>query len=161
MVPVKRVGSCGTMVMDSLRSLSSPTARVIRGGQQSTIPSIDIVPGDVIEIKTAGIKLSSVSSTIVCKGKELPTVLPRSIVSPDFSAATLGAGGGAVCALDRIGAAKENKRKKTAGRIILLNLALNSRPIKTRSGLERGASSLAMSVCFKREQVSIEIQLDC
>ncbi|KAH6618483.1 sodium P-type ATPase-like protein [Boeremia exigua] len=38
--------------MDSLRSLSSPTARVIRGGQQSTIPSADIVPGDVIEIKT-------------------------------------------------------------------------------------------------------------
>ncbi|OSS50292.1 hypothetical protein B5807_04796 [Epicoccum nigrum] len=38
--------------MDSLRSLSSPTARVIRGGQQSTIPSVEIVPGDVIEIKT-------------------------------------------------------------------------------------------------------------
>ncbi|KAJ4410426.1 P-type ATPase [Didymella pomorum] len=38
--------------MDSLRSLSSPTARVIRGGQQSTIPSAEIVPGDVIEIKT-------------------------------------------------------------------------------------------------------------
>jgi Na+-exporting ATPase len=38
--------------MDSLRSLSSPTARVIRGGQQITIPSIEIVPGDVIEIKT-------------------------------------------------------------------------------------------------------------
>jgi magnesium-transporting ATPase (P-type) len=38
--------------MDSLRSLSSPTARVIRGGQQFTIPSGEIVPGDVIEIKT-------------------------------------------------------------------------------------------------------------
>ncbi|KAH7094985.1 hypothetical protein FB567DRAFT_623306 [Paraphoma chrysanthemicola] len=38
--------------MDSLRSLSSPTARVIRGGQQFTIPSAEIVPGDVIEIKT-------------------------------------------------------------------------------------------------------------
>jgi len=38
--------------MDSLRSLSSPTARVIRGGQQLTIPSMEIVPGDVIEIKT-------------------------------------------------------------------------------------------------------------
>jgi Na+-exporting ATPase len=38
--------------MDSLRSLSSPTAKVVRGGQQSTIPSGEIVPGDVIEIKT-------------------------------------------------------------------------------------------------------------
>jgi len=38
--------------MDSLRSLSSPTARVIRGGQQVTIPSAEVIPGDVIEIKT-------------------------------------------------------------------------------------------------------------
>jgi Na+-exporting ATPase len=38
--------------MDSLRSLSSPTARVIRKGQQVTIPSGEIVPGDIIEIKT-------------------------------------------------------------------------------------------------------------
>lgn len=38
--------------MDSLRSLSSPTARVIRGGQQITIPSLELVPGDVIEVKT-------------------------------------------------------------------------------------------------------------
>jgi Na+-exporting ATPase len=38
--------------MDSLRSLSSPTARVMRGGQQVTIPSTEVVPGDVIEIKT-------------------------------------------------------------------------------------------------------------
>jgi len=38
--------------MDSLRSLSSPTARVIRGGQQVTVPSIELVPGDVIELKT-------------------------------------------------------------------------------------------------------------
>ncbi|KAH8727041.1 sodium P-type ATPase-like protein [Phaeosphaeriaceae sp. PMI808] len=38
--------------MDSLRSLSSPTARLIRGGQQITVPSVQVVPGDVIEIKT-------------------------------------------------------------------------------------------------------------
>jgi Na+-exporting ATPase len=37
--------------MDSLRSLSSPTARVIRGGQQVTVPSAEVVPGDVIEVK--------------------------------------------------------------------------------------------------------------
>ncbi|KAG8623595.1 hypothetical protein KVT40_008571 [Elsinoe batatas] len=38
--------------MDSLRSLSSPTARLIRGGKQMTVPSNEVVPGDVIEIKT-------------------------------------------------------------------------------------------------------------
>lgn len=37
--------------MDSLRSLSSPTARLIRGGQQITVPSVEVVPGDVIEVK--------------------------------------------------------------------------------------------------------------
>lgn len=38
--------------MDSLRSLSSPTARLIRHGQQVTIPSAEVVPGDVVEVKT-------------------------------------------------------------------------------------------------------------
>ncbi|KAF8456034.1 hypothetical protein BDZ91DRAFT_701772 [Kalaharituber pfeilii] len=38
--------------MDSLRSLSSPTATVIRSGQVKVVRSADIVPGDVIEVKT-------------------------------------------------------------------------------------------------------------
>ncbi|KAF4552549.1 E1-E2 ATPase-like protein 10 [Elsinoe fawcettii] len=38
--------------MDSLRSLSSPTARLIRNGQQISVPSAEVVPGDIIEIKT-------------------------------------------------------------------------------------------------------------
>ncbi|KAK2783809.1 hypothetical protein FQN52_009456 [Onygenales sp. PD_12] len=38
--------------MDSLRSLSSPTGTVSRDGQTSTIPSTDIVPGDMVELKT-------------------------------------------------------------------------------------------------------------
>lgn len=38
--------------MDSLRSLSSPTARVIRGGKQMTVPSAEVVPGDLVEVKT-------------------------------------------------------------------------------------------------------------
>jgi len=37
--------------MDSLRSLSSPTARVIRDGQWQTIASSDLVPGDLVELK--------------------------------------------------------------------------------------------------------------
>ncbi|KXJ90570.1 sodium transport ATPase [Microdochium bolleyi] len=38
--------------MDSLRSLSSPTASVVRDGKSSVIPSGEIVPGDLIELKT-------------------------------------------------------------------------------------------------------------
>ncbi|EAS32084.3 potassium/sodium efflux P-type ATPase, fungal-type [Coccidioides immitis RS] len=38
--------------MDSLRSLSSPTGTVSREGQTKVIPSTDIVPGDMVELKT-------------------------------------------------------------------------------------------------------------
>ncbi|KAI5776350.1 putative sodium P-type ATPase [Geopyxis carbonaria] len=38
--------------MDSLRSLSSPTAQVIRDGHTVTVRSADIAPGDVVEVKT-------------------------------------------------------------------------------------------------------------
>ncbi|CAJ2501190.1 Uu.00g040430.m01.CDS01 [Anthostomella pinea] len=38
--------------MDSLRSLSSPTSHVIRGGQNETVPTIHVVPGDMVELKT-------------------------------------------------------------------------------------------------------------
>lgn len=38
--------------MDSLRSLSSPTASAIRGGKDVTIPTAEIAPGDLVEMKT-------------------------------------------------------------------------------------------------------------
>lgn len=38
--------------MDSLRSLSSPTAVAIRSGNAETIPTAEIVPGDMVELKT-------------------------------------------------------------------------------------------------------------
>lgn len=38
--------------MDSLRALSSPSANVLRGGSVDTVPSPEIVPGDVVIIKT-------------------------------------------------------------------------------------------------------------
>lgn len=38
--------------MDALRSLSSPSATVIRNGQVDTIPSGEVVPGDIVLIKT-------------------------------------------------------------------------------------------------------------
>ncbi|EAT82901.2 hypothetical protein SNOG_09636 [Parastagonospora nodorum SN15] len=38
--------------MDSLRSLSSPTASAVRDGKTTTIPTIEVVPGDLVEMKT-------------------------------------------------------------------------------------------------------------
>jgi P-type Na+/K+ transporter len=38
--------------MDSLRALSSPTANVLRDGNIDAIPSAEVVPGDIVHIKT-------------------------------------------------------------------------------------------------------------
>ena len=38
--------------MDSLRSLSSPTASAVRNGNNETVPTAEIVPGDLVELKT-------------------------------------------------------------------------------------------------------------
>jgi P-type Na+/K+ transporter len=38
--------------MDSLRSLSSPTAQAVRNGNNQTVPTVEIVPGDLVELKT-------------------------------------------------------------------------------------------------------------
>lgn len=38
--------------MDALRSLSSPSAAVVRDGNEETIPSGEVVPGDIVSIKT-------------------------------------------------------------------------------------------------------------
>ena len=40
--------------MDSLRSLSSPTSSVIRNGEGMVVPTIEVVPGDMVELKTGG-----------------------------------------------------------------------------------------------------------
>ena len=37
--------------MDSLRSLSSPTATVVRDGEAIVVPSGEVVPGDLVEVK--------------------------------------------------------------------------------------------------------------
>jgi len=37
--------------MDSLRSLSSPTAHTVRDGKTVTVPTAEIVPGDMVEMK--------------------------------------------------------------------------------------------------------------
>lgn len=38
--------------MDSLRSLSSPTAAAVRDGKTEVVPTAEIVPGDMVELKT-------------------------------------------------------------------------------------------------------------
>ena len=38
--------------MDSLRSLSSPTASAVRDGKTVVVPTVEVVPGDLVEMKT-------------------------------------------------------------------------------------------------------------
>ncbi|KAI9875631.1 MAG: hypothetical protein M1830_008186, partial [Pleopsidium flavum] len=38
--------------MDSLRSLSSPSAAVLRDSNIQTIPTAEVVPGDIVQVKT-------------------------------------------------------------------------------------------------------------
>ncbi|KAI1852126.1 hypothetical protein JX265_013097 [Neoarthrinium moseri] len=67
--------------MDSLRSLSSPTSHVVRGGQNVTVPTIQVVPGDMVELKTgdtipADIRLTEVmnfeTDEALLTGESLP-----------------------------------------------------------------------------------------
>ena len=41
--------------MDSLRSLSSPTAAVLRDGNLDHVASITVVPGDIVDLKTGDV----------------------------------------------------------------------------------------------------------
>lgn len=50
--------------MDSLRQLSSPTGLVIRNGESMTIPSKDIVPGDLVMIRFGDVVPADVSGTM-------------------------------------------------------------------------------------------------
>ncbi|KAG6915944.1 hypothetical protein DXG01_009166 [Tephrocybe rancida] len=52
--------------MDSLRQLSSPTAFVIRNGESVPIPAKDVVPGDLVMIKTGDV----VSADVVAKSEK-------------------------------------------------------------------------------------------
>jgi Na+-exporting ATPase len=41
--------------MDSLRQLSSPTGAVLRDSEIASVPSVTIVPGDVVSLKTGDV----------------------------------------------------------------------------------------------------------
>lgn len=41
--------------LDSLRSLSSPTASAVRDGKNETVPTVHLVPGDMVELKTGDV----------------------------------------------------------------------------------------------------------
>lgn len=41
--------------MDSLRQMASPTSQVIRNGHQKTIPTRELVPGDILILKSGDV----------------------------------------------------------------------------------------------------------
>jgi hypothetical protein len=50
--------------MDSLRSLASPTAQVIRSGKNETVPSAQVTVGDLVEVKTGEFRSLSPTSLL-------------------------------------------------------------------------------------------------
>jgi hypothetical protein len=58
--------------MDSLKSLSSPTANAVRDGKTVNIPTIDIVPGDMVEIKTGKCTIESFQTRYPNISKAIP-----------------------------------------------------------------------------------------
>lgn len=80
--------------MDSLRSLSSPTAQAVRDGQSLTISTQELVPGDLVELKTgdtipADIRLVEAvnleTDEALLTGESLPV---RKVVDDVFDAET-------------------------------------------------------------------------
>jgi potassium/sodium efflux P-type ATPase len=78
--------------MDSLRSLSSPTAQAVRNGNNQTVPTVEIVPGDLVELKTgdtipADIRLIEVvnfeTNEALLTGESLPVRKEINTTFPD------------------------------------------------------------------------------
>ncbi|KAK9486756.1 hypothetical protein V1527DRAFT_405834 [Lipomyces starkeyi] len=78
--------------IDSLRSLSSPTATVLRDGVLDHIPSINVVPGDIIDIKTGDVLPADVrlvdtmnfeTDEALLTGESLPVLKDHAIAFPD------------------------------------------------------------------------------
>ncbi|KAK9376162.1 uncharacterized protein V1513DRAFT_301365 [Lipomyces chichibuensis] len=78
--------------IDSLRLLSSPTATVLRDGVVDHIPSINVVPGDVIDIKTGDVLPADVrlvdtmnfeTDEALLTGESLPVLKDHAIAIPD------------------------------------------------------------------------------
>lgn len=57
--------------MDSLKSLSSPTASAIRASENITVPTVEIVPGDMVDLKTGDTVPADLRSVIARSPKEL------------------------------------------------------------------------------------------
>lgn len=60
--------------MDSLRSLSSPTANVVRDGEAMVVPSGEVVPGDLVEVKMG----DTIPADIRYRTTPTPSLLPIS-----------------------------------------------------------------------------------
>ncbi|KAK9474664.1 uncharacterized protein V1510DRAFT_274209 [Dipodascopsis tothii] len=83
--------------MDSLRSLSSPTATVYRDGNLEHIPSIQVVPGDIVEVKTGDVipadlrlfeTMNLETDEALLTGESLPVLKDHNLVAAE----DLGAG---------------------------------------------------------------------
>lgn len=136
--------------MDSLRSLSSPTALVIRGGEPKYIAARHVVPGDIVMVKPgdvvpADIRLFSVANLEIDEalltGEALPVAKTTDTLasrpSPDGDLIPIGVG-------DRVNLvyASTNVSKGRGSGIV----------VATGMGTQVGAIALAMNSKRKQEK---------
>lgn len=136
--------------MDSLRSLSSPTALIIRGGEPKHIPARHVVPGDIVMIKPgdvvpADIRLFSIANLEIDEalltGEALPVAKTEDTLAtrpgPDGELIPIGVG-------DRINLAyaSTNVSKGRGSGIV----------VATGMGTQVGAIALAMNTKRKQER---------
>lgn len=65
--------------MDSLRSLASPTALVIRAGNALTVPSAQVCLGDIVEVKTGPCSPSHEDAQLLTKRVLVGDVIPADL----------------------------------------------------------------------------------
>ena len=54
--------------MDSLRALGSPSAATVRNGANIVVPTAEIVPGDLVEIKMGDTVPADIRYVLCCAG---------------------------------------------------------------------------------------------
>lgn len=131
--------------MDSLRSLSSPTSSVIRDGNGIVVPTIEVVPGDMVELKTGG-KLRPIPTATGCvRDFSVLTALVQTPSRPTFGMHPSLRPLASRCAANRSTVCSRCPTSRPMRLCSLVNPCLLRRSPKRNSTLTRALVTVSMS----------------